>query len=267
MAMISETGYTPLCPQSYTAPAPPTGPKCEDLPIDVQFELLRRNAAEADRPESDTQDNVLSLTDQLKSYFSQAVRTAQAQAGSIQLTTEAQVRGIQVMCNAKLFQSLFPELHGSGEAFVASFPCSAAHGEGTVNGLLFITRNYLCFASTSAGAIAAASDAVKSRLTTTSSPTSQYLGATIPLTSIVSVVPSVAMATSDGIPHFTPVPSEAVIPTALDVYDTNLHRFQFFNFSGLNSRVEGLLYHHIKGTPVQFAYNYIDHAWREVVHS
>eukprot|EP00796_Vickermania_ingenoplastis_P010666 gene10666-7411_t len=200
---------------------------------------------------------------QVKQMVTQAIGTAQKSVNVATMETEAQLRDLQVKFSAKTFQMAFPELAKSGEVFIASFPCSAIHGEGCVDGTLIITRNNLCFCSSSANVFNSAKDAVLSRIDA-GATTTKGIAVIIPLSKIVSVVPSLALDTTEGPAFFMDLPNSKVLPTALQVYDNENHQFQFFNFNGVSAKVESILYKHIKGTPIQFAYNYIDHAWREI---
>lgn len=282
-----------LIPLTYTAPAPPTGEKCTEPTPDEQYAILRAELTAVTQPNGSQPGDiptgtaegvpptaapgvnganagiVQTLTQQMgqmKELAAKAIRNAQKNFSAMSTEAEAQLRDLQMKMSAKVFQMSFKELADSGEVFIASFPCSAIHAEGCVDGTVIVTRNYICFCSSSSNVFNSAKDAVLSRIDVGVNPT-KVISTIIPLNNVVSIVPSLALDTKAGPPFFiTSLPSLNVLPSALEVYDSENNRFQFFNFNGVGPRMESILYQHIKGTPIQFAYNYMDHAWREIVH-
>lgn len=277
---MSTTTFERLVPLTYTPPAPPTGEKCTDATPDEVYAILRSELKASTDPspgaiptgtvDPSTATNngsglMASITEQfeqVKQMAASAIRSAQKNVNAVTAETEAQIRDLQIKVSTKAFKMAFPELAQAGEIFIASFPCSAIHGTGCVDGTLIITRNYFCFCSSSANVFNSAKDAILSRMDV-GQPT-KGVATIIPLTKVVSIVPGLAVETAAGPAFFMDLPNADIIPSALQVYDNENHQFQFFNFNGIGSKVESIVYKRMKGTPIQFAYNYMDHAWRDV---
>lgn len=281
--LLSMPTVEKLIPLTYSAPAPPTGEKCTDPTPDEQYALLRAElhavtnpgevptgTVEAEAPPAGSQGSagiVQTLSQQMgqmKEMANKVIRNAQKNLSAISTEAEAQLRDLQIKMSAKVFKMAFQELADSGEVFIASFPCSAIHSQRVVDGTVIITRNYICFSSSSANVFNSAKDAVVTRIDV-GVPPSTVIAAVIPLNKVVSIVPSLALDTKEGPPFFMDIPSPHVLSSAIEVYDSDNNRFQFFNFNGIGPKMESILYQHIKGRPVEFAYNYMDHAWREIV--
>lgn len=244
-------------------------------------EARTRTAAAVEGNGSLTQQLTASASEMfasLKTAVSQAAMSIEKGATDVSARTEAQVRQLEYQHNCDRFRLRFPELAEQGEVLLADYGCAAMHGGLQVSGHLQITRHHLCFfAETSSsiakateavmGVFAAARQAASANATSGAEPQPHLVGIkqVIPLTSIASIQPSVALETVGGqAPFFLPLPAPTVRATALQVYATSGNKlFQFLNFESLLARASGALTDTVKGTSLDRAYNYLDHAWRD----
>ncbi|KPA75462.1 putative mitochondrial hypothetical protein [Leptomonas pyrrhocoris] len=224
----------------------------------------------------------------LRSAVSQAAMSLEKGASDVSLRTEAQVRQLEYQHNCESFRQNFPDLAQAGEVLLADYACSAMHGGLKVSGHLQITRHYLCFFAETSSAIAKATETVmeafaSARQAATAAATGKPIAEhnasaqpqlrmvgikqVIPLSQVACVLPSVVLDTVGNLPpFFLPLPAETVQATALQVYVTSENRlFQFLCFDSLISRASGKLSDSVKGTALDRAFNYLDHAWRESV--
>lgn len=223
----------------------------------------------------------------IRAAVSQAAFTLEKGANDVSTRTEAQVRQLEYQHSCDSFRKNFPDLAQAGEVLLADYACSAMHGGLKVNGHMQITRHHLCFFAETSSAIAKATDAVmdvfaaarqKATAAATGKPAEANTAAppqprmvgikqVIPLAEVACVLPSVDLNTVGNLPpFFLPLPAESVQATALQVYTTNGNKlFQFLCFDSLISRASGKLSDAVKGTALDRAYNYLDHAWRESV--
>jgi len=128
----------------------------------------------------------------------------------------------------KRFNEAFPDL--IDEELLGDFVCAVLSNKSAVNGHVQITRASLCFAGSG-------------------------MKFSMKLAEIVSVQRAVSLPTRDNAsPCIVPVPTQLVIPSALQIYSFNDELHQFLNFGGaLQSSVQCL----------EDAYTILDHAWRE----
>lgn len=224
----------------------------------------------------------------LKNAVSQAAMSLEKGANDVSARTEAQVRQLEYQHSCESFRKNFPDLAQNGEVLLADYACSAMHGGLKVSGHMQITRHHLCFFAETSSAVAKATEAVMgafaaARQAATAAATGKPaepanaaappqprmvgIKQVIPLTEVACVLPSVTLDTIGQLPpFFLPLPAETVQATALQVYSTNGNRlFQFLCFDSLISRASGRLSDSVKGTALDRAYNYLDHAWRESV--
>lgn len=221
----------------------------------------------------------------LRNAVSQAARTIEKGASDVSARTETQVRQLEYQHNCENFRRYFPELAQSGEVLLADYGCSAMHGGMKISGHMQITSHHLCFYAETSSAIAKATEAVMeafaaARQAATAATTGKPAEAepnsaprmvgikqVIPLSSVACVLPSVTLDTVGRLPpFFLPLPAETVQATALQVYVTAGNKlYQFLAFDSLISRASGRLSDTVKGTALDRAYNYLDHAWRETV--
>jgi hypothetical protein len=226
----------------------------------------------------------------LKSAVSQAAMSLEKGANDVSTRTEAQVRQLEYQHTCDAFRKYFPELAQAGEVLLADYACNAMHGGLRISGHIQITRHYLCFYAETSSAVAKATDAVmgafaaarqaataaatgkpaaESQHDASAPPQQRMVGIkqVIPLSEVACVLPSVTLETVGNLPpFFLPLPAETVQATALQVYSTNGNKlFQFLDFDSLISRASGRLSDSVKGTALDRAFNYLDHAWRESV--
>lgn len=224
----------------------------------------------------------------LRNAMSQAARSIEKGANDVSARTEAQVRQMEYQHNCENFRKYFPELAQSGEVLLADYGCSAMHGGLKVSGHMQITSHHLCFYAETSSAIAKATEAVMeafaaARQAATAAATGKAaapaeanaqapaaqrmvgIKQVIPLSEVACVLPSVTLDTVGNLPpFFLPLPAETVQATALQVYATSGNKlYQFLAFDSLISRASGKLSDTVKGTALDRAYNYLDHAWRE----
>lgn len=267
LSMTAPAKFTPLIPRTYTPPAPPTGKKCEEPNPDEQYARLRAILQETTAEGNGNQEQgggYLSYLTQIKDVAAKGIRNAQKGFDRVVTETEAHLRELQISLSEKVYQVTFPSLANSGEKFIASFPCSTVHDNYKVNGTLIITKNYLCFCSSSSAVVM--NSAKDKMFGAAEQPTAPVIACSIPLSSVVSIFPSLALQTKGPTPYFTDIPDvPGILFTALQVFDDKNQLFQFFNFDTLGSKMEGMIYNKIEGTSIEFAYNYLDHAWREIV--
>lgn len=276
--------HIPLAPKIYVPPAPPTGEKCTEPTPDEQYATLRANLRAAQQQEAEAQSSapaqpannadtgymasIAEQINQMRELAGKVFRNAQNSVSAVSTETEAQVRDLQVKVSAQIFRMSFPDLANSGEVFIASFPCSAVHQDKVLDGTLIVTRNYLCFCSSPSNVMLhSAKDRVLGNRFNSITPSGTVVVAAIPLSKVLSVVPSLALEMKDveALPLFVNLPNVDVRPTCLQVYDNENQLYQFLNFHGIGAKVESIIYKHMKGAPIEIAYNYIDHAWREIV--
>lgn len=259
-----------LIPQKFEGPAPPTGPKCEEPTPQEQYEILlaSMNAEPNDVSSADTPSSSSSLKEAIVNTVSQGMKKIGDTIGQTNIYAQSQMRELQDKYNSQFFQVCFPTLAASGEKFIASYSCNTTHNNKLLSGSLFITKNYLCFCSSSASVLAnSAKEKIRNTFESLSIPASEVVGMTLPLASVVSILPSLALPTKDGVPHFADLPEgvSGVLPSALRVYTGDGLVFQFFDFERFEKKIESIVYTQVKGTAIELAYNNLDHAWRDVL--
>jgi hypothetical protein len=96
---------------------------------------------------------------------------------------------------------------------------------------------------------------------------SDQLKEIIPYTELASVQRSVALETIDqGPPFFMIVPAPNVVPNCLQIFTVRQQLFQFLDFTAtIASKAGSVMSSALKGTPLERAYNFLDHAWRAAV--
>ncbi|KPI82748.1 hypothetical protein ABL78_8240 [Leptomonas seymouri] len=224
----------------------------------------------------------------LKNAVSQAALSLEKGASDVSIRTETQVRQLEYQHSCESFRKSFPTLAQAGDVLLADYACSAMHSGVKISGHMFITRQHLCFYADTSSAIAKATDAVMEAFSAArqaataaatgqaaagqSAPTASHqhmvgIKQVIPLAEVACVMPSVALETiGNHPPFFLPLPAETVQATALQVYVVRGSKlFQFLSFDTLITRASGKLSDAVKGTALDRAFNYIDHAWRESV--
>lgn len=207
----------------------------------------------------------------LKNAVAQVAMSIEKGASDVSLRTEAQIRQLEYYHNCDRFRQFFPDLAQQGEVLLADYACSAMHGGLQVSGHLQVTRHFLCFCAQTSSAIAVATESVMGTLDpsrqTSGSARPLGIAQVIPLATVACIQPSVALDTVDiGPPFFLPLPASTVRATALQVYSTKDRKlFQFLGFDSLISKASVALSDAVKGTALDRAYNYLDHAWRECV--
>lgn len=305
--------YIPLQPLTYTGAVPRPHPPCTDPTPDQQIkaalrekeELLKQKEAEhasraaaaaapttttpeAAAPPAGTNANANTTVQQLKDGASEALVSLRSLVAQLSLTVEKATTDVTVKAHSQAraldqqqgydrFASYFGEdlVKGQGEVLLADYGCSAMHNGTKVDGHLFITRNYLCFAAEFNGYLTAAADAIKTAVKkdansaagVASEPKVVGIKQVIPLKNVATLVRSVTLPTVDnGAPYFLQQPADYVVATALQVYEKDEKKlYQFLNFDTLSAKAGSALSSVIKGTALDRAYNYLDHAWREAV--
>lgn len=262
---------TELVPRTYEGSAPPTGSKCEEPTPHDQYEILLASInakSEEEKLSAEPLPTSSSFQDKVMGAVTQGVKKFTSTIGQTNLIAQSQMRDLQEKLSSQIFKISFPSLAASGEKFLASFPCSTIHNDKVVSGSLIITQNYVCFSSSSTSMVFnSAKEKVQQHFDSLSIPPSEVIGSMVPLASIVSIVPSIALQTRGDTPHFMDIPEvqPEVLPTSLQLYTGDGLVYQFFDFESFSSKVEGVMYSQVKGTPVELAYNYVDHAWRCVL--
>lgn len=275
---MAQYAYLELLPLTYTGPAPPPAPPCMDPTPDEQYRqgVAERKAAlkekEARRQMSSSGSGMLAS---LKSAVSQAVMTMEKGAADVSTRTESQVRQLEYQYDRDRFHLHFHELAAQGEALLADYRCSAMHGGLQVSGHIQITYHYLCFFAETTSSIAKTTDAVMGVFGAARHPANpndesrnKPIGVkqVISLANVVSIQPSVVLESIGGqAPFFMLLPAPTVRPTALQLYTQDSKLYQFMHFESLISRASGALHDGVKGTALDQAYNYLDHAWRDTV--
>ncbi|GET85627.1 hypothetical protein, conserved [Leishmania tarentolae] len=267
-----------LLPLTYTGPAPPPVPPCTDPTPDEQYRqgvAEKRAALKQKESQKQTSSSGSGMLASLKNAVSQAVLTVEKGAADVSARTESQVRQLEYQYDRERFHMYFHELAAQGEVLLADYRCGAMHGGLQVNGHIQITNHYLCFFAETSSSITKTTDAVMGVLAAARHPVSANVeprsrpaGITkvIPLAEIVSIQPSVVLETIDGqAPFFILLPAPTVRPTALQLYTRDNKLYQFLGFESLISRASGAINDVVKGTALDQAYNYLDHAWRETV--
>ncbi|CAG9567682.1 GRAM_domain_containing_protein_-_putative [Leishmania major strain Friedlin] len=276
--VVAQYAYIELLPLRYTGPAPPPAPACMDPTPDEQYRrgVAEKRAAlkqkEARRQMSSSGSGMLAS---LKSAVSQAVMTMEKGAADVSTRTESQVRQLEYQYDCDRFNLHFHELAENGEVLLADYRCSAMHSGLRVNGHVQITPHYLCFLAETTSSIAKTTDAVMGVFAAARHPTSANdeprnrpvgIKQVIALADIVSIQPSVVLESIGGqAPFFMLLPAPTVRPTALQLYTQDSKLYQFMNFESLVSRATVALNDVVKGTALDQAYNYLDHAWRDTV--
>ncbi|AIN95348.1 hypothetical protein LPMP_040210 [Leishmania panamensis] len=301
---VEHYAYVELISLTYSGPAPAPAPACTDPTPDEQLrqaithkkEMLRQKeaqqrqqvahgAGQAHNPTSGTASGGGSFTKHLsvsageifsniKSSVSHAVLSLEKGATNVSTRTEEQMRQYEYQHDLDRFRLHFWELVEQGELLLGAYRCSAMHGGVQVNGHIQITRHYLCFFADTSSTITKTTDAVRDALASVRQPAGANpegrhrpvgIKLVTPLVEIASIQPSVAHKTIDGqAPFFTLLPAATVCATALQVYTADKKLHQFLNFESLMSRASGAL-SELKASPLDQTFNYLDHAWRELV--
>lgn len=267
MAALS---ITQLIPQKFEGPPPPTGPKCEEPTPQEQYEILlaSMNAGPNEVSSEDPPSSSSTFQEKVMNTVSQGMKKVGDTLGQTNIYAQSQMKELQVKLNSQFFQVCFPALAESGEKFISSFSCNTVHNDKILSGSLIVTKNYVCFCSSSASVLAnSAKEKIRNTFESLSIPPSEVVGMTLPLASVVSILPSLALPTTTGTPHFTDLPEgvSGVLPSALRLYTGEGLVYQFFGFEGFEKKIESIVYSRVKGTAVELAYNYLDHAWRDVL--
>lgn len=341
--------YLPLMPLSYTGPVPRPLPPCTDPTPDEQLKVELRLREEAlklkeaeqqqqrkavpeapDQQPPSTEDETMAAAalhslrtsatgaaEGLRSLYSRLSISAEKASADVAAAAHTQVRAMSQQQGYDRFAAAFGEdlVKGQGEVLLADYSCTAMHNGTRVEGYLFVTRNYVCFASPfNSFLVSSATEAVRravakaiaSSSTATAATTeggadvsSASAGASgnthpqqqqprvvgirqiIPLASIASIVPSVALPTRGGgssnstdcngngngaAPYFLPCPADYVVPTALQIFDKDSQKlYQFLQFGSMIDKAGAAVSSLVRGTPLDRALNYLDHAWREAV--
>lgn len=304
--------YIPLQPLTYTGAVPRPCPACTEPTPDQQVrdalkereEQLKlkdvtNGAKHTSPPPSDSAASASpsgtarnSTVEQLKEGAAEAAGALRSLVSQLSLSVEkvtndmtvkahSQARAISQQQGYDRFMFYFGSelVAGQGEVLLADYSCSAMHNGTKVEGYLFITRNYLCFAAEFNSYLTNAAEAFKQAVakdlrsslkdlqTAAAAPRVVGVKQVIPLKNVASVVPSVVLPTvGNGAPYFLPLPADYVVPSALQVYEKEEHKlFQFLAFDSLTAKAGSALSGIVKGSPLDRAYNYLDHAWREAV--
>lgn len=153
---------------------------------------------------------------------------------------EAKVRELHHQRCQERFTRNFPELAAT-EQPMCDYDCKVMHQGLQVAGHFIVTAKNLCF-------------------------TSDQLREIIPLHEIASAQRSIALSTQDrGPPFIMPIPAPHVIPDTVQIFTVKQQVFQFLQFSSALSTVGQNMTATLKGTPVERAFNFFDHAWRRAV--
>ncbi|KAG5487797.1 hypothetical protein LSCM4_07475 [Leishmania orientalis] len=276
--------YVQLIPLTFSGPVPAPAPACTDPTPDEQHRQAVAQKKEALNKKEARQQKTSAGSGEMFANFkkavSQAVISIERSATDVSTRTEAQVRQLEYQHDCDRFRLHFQDLADQGEVLLADYRCSAMHGGNAVSGHLQITRRYLCFFAETSSSIAKTTDAVmgafaaarQAASATASAPANvdrrqRLVGIreVILLAEIASIQPSVVLDTVGGYPpFFLQLPASTVCATALQVYTKDHKLYQFMSFESLISRASGALSDY-KGTALECAYNYLDHAWRESV--
>lgn len=267
---MTTSPLTELVPRAYEGAAPPTGPKCEEPTPHDQYEILLASlsAKSEDENAAAAPPSTSSFQDKLMGVVNQGVKKFASTIGQTNLIAQSQMRELQEKLSSQIFNVSFPSLAASGEKFLSSFPCNVIHNDKVLSGSVIVTKNFLCFSSSSASMlINSAKEKVHNHFDSLSIPVSEVIGAMVPFASIVSIVPSIALQTKGDAPFFMDIPEAdpKILPTSLQVYTGDGLVYQFFDFERFGSKVESVVYNQLKGTAIEWAYNCMDHAWRDVL--
>ncbi|KAG5487458.1 hypothetical protein LSCM1_07413 [Leishmania martiniquensis] len=277
--------YVELIPLTYSGAVPAPAPACTDPTPDEQHRQAVAQKKEKLSRKEERQQHVSGGSGEMFASFkkavSQAVISIEKGATDVSTRTEAQMRQLEYQHDCDRFRLHFYELAEQGEVLLADYRCCAMHGGNSVSGHLQITRHYLCFFAETSSSIAKTTEAVMGAFAAARQAASANASAPanverrqrllgirqiISLAEIASIQPSVVLETVDGYaPFFLQLPASTVRATALQVYTTKDNKlYQFMKFESLISRASGAL-SECKGTALECAYNYLDHAWREAV--
>ncbi|ORC85460.1 uncharacterized protein TM35_000352040 [Trypanosoma theileri] len=270
---------------TYNGPVPRPHPPCTDPTPDEQYrqyteqkmqELEQRQEQQRQMEGAPASNNDNNNNNNIGAMFSNAAvnfrNMAQQMAfkverASTEVTnvTASRVRQLDRQLSLDRFKNNFPELTAMGEVLLADYSCAAMHAGVRVNGHLHITKNYVCFSAQTTSTLAQATNTVLKEAGLSAgdgSPTG--IRQVIPLTEIASIQLSVALETIDqGPPFFLPIPAPNVLPTSLQLYTTRQQLFQFLDFESVVAKAGAVLSDAVKGRPIDRAYNYLDHAWRD----
>jgi hypothetical protein len=132
----------------------------------------------------------------------------------------------------------FPELVSAGDRFIVQYAASVMSKGQPVSGHILLTNRHLCFVN----------------LTTKDA---------IPLDTIVSIQPSVALKTfHDGLSYFMPIPKNYVMPDSIQLFVSDHKVLQFLDFDTIVDKVTPGPCH---CRNIDMFYNWIDHQWRRTV--
>jgi hypothetical protein len=237
----------PIITLRYTGGPPPPHPACTDPRPDVEFEmhvqqkaaqLQQREAAAATASETGSAGGALGKL----SMFASSVATKMDKAASeLHASGEAKLRVLEHKQAEDRWTIAFPELVASGDVFIVSYQCRVMHQGLALQGELYLSKKHACFLN-------------------------DTLREAIPLATVASVQRSVALKTIDhGPPFIMPVPAPHVLPECLQLFLTNQQVFQFLDFDSVTAKVGSVVTSSLKGRPIDRAYNYLDHAWRDAV--
>ncbi|EPY36592.1 hypothetical protein STCU_00504 [Strigomonas culicis] len=286
--------YITLAPLVYSGPVPKPSEACADpLPeeqLRLNHEQKQRELAEKER-EAKTASNAPAPTStdsaadniahKASGWFASIKSAATLIAVNVEKTThdmsivtEDKVRQLDNQRNFDRFRTHFRSLVRQGEVLLADYGCSTIHGGRIVDGHLQITRHYVCFSAQTSNVVEQAADRLRMAVNENtggkiSAPPAKVEGIrdAIPLASVACVQRCVSLPKVDHpLPYFLPLPDPSVAATALQIYVPEGNRvFQFFNFESITSKAGGILSENLKGTALDRAYCYLDHAWRDCV--
>ncbi|KAH9601323.1 GRAM domain [Trypanosoma melophagium] len=280
----TESNSTVLKTLTYTGPVPKPHPPCTDPTPDEQYrqyteqkmqELQQRQeqqrAMEGAPADSNNNNNnnfgsmISNAAVNFRTLAQQMAFKVERASTEVTNVTANRVRQLDRQLSLDRFKNNFPELSAMGEVLLADYSCAAMHAGVRVNGHMHITKNYLCFSAQTTSTLAKATSTVlREAGLPAGTESSTDIRQVIPLTEIASIQLSVALDTVDqGPPFFLPIPAPNVLPTSLQLYTTRQQLFQFLDFESVVAKAGAVLSDAVKGRPIDRAYNYLDHAWRD----
>eukprot|EP00755_Sulcionema_specki_P017739 Sspe_Gene.65130::Locus_38566_Transcript_1_4_Confidence_0.500_Length_920::g.65130::m.65130 len=241
MAQETTTTITTL---TYNGPAPyPMRPVTDPTP-DEQYEQYMqqqeqlRAAREAESQQSGAKEGGGSALGKFSMLAKGVANNLSKNATQLHNTVEAKMRAEVQARDKKRWETNFPDQVSAGEKWICDYSCKVMHAGQQFSGNLILSDRHLSFLG-------------------------NRLKDSIPLTDIVSIQRSVVLPTvSNGPPFILPVPAEHVIASCLQIFTTKNQVYQFLEFSNTATNIGGQMTASIKGTAIERAYNFLDHAWR-----